>query len=238
MRHRNRGVGYCLGAVALMLSLGLGCASTESPKSPQQSRAEPMVLVVMDPLAKELACACVEGFGQRDYRKLAVYLKAGLGREVVIEFSDDLGETLDVVGKGREVIVVGEQSLVMDGAQQAQLKARPVCALSDVDGSTTDTAVFVARANDPAKDLKDIAGRKVFVALAEADAKHAATLAALGNADLKHTSTYLTVAQVGLQGSMRRFGTQPLHSVAPEAESERPPTGNDQPTKSQQVTVN
>jgi outer membrane protein assembly factor BamB len=43
----------------------------------------------------------------------------------------------------------------------------------------------VTRANDPANDLKGIAGRKVFVALPEADEKHAATLAALRAADLK-----------------------------------------------------
>jgi integrase len=60
----------------------------------------------------------------------------------------------------------------------------------------------------------------------------------LGHADLKQTSTYLNVTQVGLQDSMRRFGTQPLQAVANEAESEHPPTRNDQPTKSEQVTVN
>src|SRR5688500_7233736 len=149
MRGRNHLGGYRLGAVALMLSLGLGCASSESPKSPQQGRSEPIVLVVMDPLARELACACVEGFGQRDYRKLAAYLQAGLKREVAIEFSDDLAETLAVVGPKREVIIVGERSLVMHGASRAGLKARPVCDLSGMDGSTTDTALFVARAADP-----------------------------------------------------------------------------------------
>jgi outer membrane protein assembly factor BamB/ABC-type phosphate/phosphonate transport system substrate-binding protein len=138
----------------------------------------------MDPLSKELACACVEGYGQRDYRKLAKYLEAGLGRAVAIEFSDDLAETLEVVGRGREVIVVGERSLVRHGAQQAQLKARAVCELSGMDGSTTDTSLFVARADDPANGLKDIGGRKVLVGLAEADAKHAAMLAALRDARL------------------------------------------------------
>ena len=60
----------------------------------------------------------------------------------------------------------------------------------------------------------------------------------LGHADLKQTSTYLNVTQVGLQDSMRLFGTRPLHSVAPEAESEHPPAGNDQPSTSGQVTLN
>lgn len=60
----------------------------------------------------------------------------------------------------------------------------------------------------------------------------------LGHADLKQTSTYLNVAQAGLQDSMRRFGTQPLHSVARDADSEHPPAGNDQSPKPPQVTVN
>src|SRR5687768_14342824 len=109
MRVRDRGLGYCLAALALSLSLVTGCASTESPQSPEQARAkptEPIVLVVMDPLASELACACVEGFGQRNYRKLAAYLQAALGRAVAVEFSDDLAETMAFVGKTREVIVV------------------------------------------------------------------------------------------------------------------------------------
>jgi outer membrane protein assembly factor BamB/ABC-type phosphate/phosphonate transport system substrate-binding protein len=183
MTHRNRDL--FLGAIVLALSLAVaGCASPKA-SSPQQNRsAEPIVLVVMDPLSKELACACVEGYGQRDYRKLAAYLQAGLNRPVAIEFSDDLGETLAAVGKEREVIVVGDRSLVTHGAERAALKARPVCELSGVDGATTDAAIIIARANDPAKDIKDIAGRTVLVGLAEADARHATTLAALSGAEL------------------------------------------------------
>ena len=60
----------------------------------------------------------------------------------------------------------------------------------------------------------------------------------LGHADLKQTSTYLNVTQIGLQDSMRRFGTQPLQAVASEPASEHPPAGNEQPTKLPQVTVN
>ena len=62
--------------MALLTALVVGCASEESSKSPRQEQppskpTQPIVLIVMDPLSKELACACVEGFGQRDYRKLA-----------------------------------------------------------------------------------------------------------------------------------------------------------------------
>jgi len=36
---------------------------------------KPLVMAVMDPLSKELACPCVDGFAQRDYKALADYLK-------------------------------------------------------------------------------------------------------------------------------------------------------------------
>ncbi len=55
----------------------------------------------------------------------------------------------------------------------------PVCELTGPDGSTTLTGWFIARSDDPAKELKDIAGRKVFIGLADADEKHAATVTAL-----------------------------------------------------------
>ena len=38
------------------------------------SKPEPLLFVVMDPLSKELACACVKGYAQRDYRKLAAQI--------------------------------------------------------------------------------------------------------------------------------------------------------------------
>ena len=53
--------------------------------APEKQAPEPVVLVVMDPLAKELACACVKGHGQRDYRKLAARLEATLKQRVSID---------------------------------------------------------------------------------------------------------------------------------------------------------
>ena len=64
--------------------------------------AEPLLLVVVDPLSKELACACVKGFGQRDYRKLAAKLESTLKQRVAVEFAEDLGETLARAGAGRD----------------------------------------------------------------------------------------------------------------------------------------
>ena len=163
------------GALLLICLVASGSLAAKPPKN----GPEPILFVVMDPLARELACACVKGYGQRDYRKLAAHLETALKQRVAIEFSDDLAESVAGVTPGREVIVVGDRSLVADGANKAGLKAHPVCELSDPDGSTSLSASFVARSDDPAKELKDIAGRKLFSGLNEADEKYAASLAAL-----------------------------------------------------------
>ncbi len=146
---------------------------------PSRSEPEPLLLVVMDPLAKELACACVKGFAQRDYRKLAAQLKSAIKQPVSIEFSDDLAESMASVKPTREVVVIGDQSLVTAGAKKAGLKCHPACELTGTDGATTLAGLFIARADDPAHELKDVAGRKVFFGLVNGDDERAATLAAL-----------------------------------------------------------
>jgi outer membrane protein assembly factor BamB len=171
MKRWNHGGVFRIGAMLLVLLLGVGAVVGKPP--------EPIMLVVMDPLAKELACACVKGYGQRDYRKLAARLESAIKQRVSIEFSDDLAESLVRVSREREVIVVGEQWMVVHGAKQAELKCHPVCELTDLDGNTTLTASFVARSDDSVKELKDIGGRKLFFGLADADEKQTAALAAL-----------------------------------------------------------
>jgi hypothetical protein len=110
------------GALLLICLLAPGSFAAKSPKN----GPEPMLFIVMDPLARELACACVKGYGQRDYRKLAAHLETVLKQRVAIEFSDDLADSMAGVTPGREVIVVGDRSLVTYGANKAGLKAHPV----------------------------------------------------------------------------------------------------------------
>ena len=160
---------------ALALALGLGCVAT----GPTSGGPEPMLLVVLDPLSRELACACVKGLGQRDYRQLAARLEPALKQRVAIEFSDDLEESIARAGAGREVIVIGDRSAVAHGTEQAGMKSKPICELTDPDGETTLAATFVTRSSDPAKSLKDIAGRKILFGLPEPDGKNAAAIAAL-----------------------------------------------------------
>lgn len=179
-RWRQRLLVSC-GAVVFACVLAVG----GTPAKPPERAAEPILLVVMDPLAKELACACVKGYGQRDYRKLAARLQTALKEPVQIGFSDDLADTLALAEARQRVIVVGEPSLVAQGAKQAQLPCRPVCELTGLDGSNSVTGLFVVRKDDPANGLADLAGRKVLLGMVEADAKHAAARAALHAAKLE-----------------------------------------------------
>jgi outer membrane protein assembly factor BamB len=171
---RSRHVGLLrLGALVLALILG------QTANCRAASKPEPLLLVVLDPLSRELACACVKGYGQRDYRKLAARLESVLRQPVAIEFSDDLAETLAHAESRREVMIVGERLAAEHGAQKAGLKVRPVCELTGLDGETTLAAAFIARSTDTARSLKDITGRKILFGLLEADGKNAVAIAAL-----------------------------------------------------------
>ena len=54
---------------------------------PPKNKPGALRLIVMDPLAKELACACVKDYAQRDYRKIAARLEKATGQHVSIDFS-------------------------------------------------------------------------------------------------------------------------------------------------------
>src|SRR5262249_73710 len=97
-------------------------------------------------------------------------------------FSDDLAESLKGVSSEREVVVIGHESLVVNGAKKAGLKCHPVCELTDLDGNTTLTGSFIARSDDSAKTLKDLGGRRMLTGASETDGISAAGLDALRRA--------------------------------------------------------
>jgi len=62
----------------LVAAIILACTASQA--------AEPLRLAVMDPLAKQLSCPCVQGYAQRDYEELALFLSESLGGEVKATF--------------------------------------------------------------------------------------------------------------------------------------------------------
>lgn len=169
-RASKRGLASILACLVFSAGLGPGAAET---------KPEPMLLVVLDPLAKELACACVKGYGQRDYRKLAAHLRAATQENIAIEFSDDLADSLAGINPGREVVMIGEHSSVQVGARNAGVKCTPVCELTGLDGSTVLSGSFVVRSGDPLKNLTGVAGRKILLGVGHAEALGAAAKSAL-----------------------------------------------------------
>ena len=135
--------------------------------------AEPLRLAVMDPLAKQLSCPCVQGYAQRDYDKLATFLGESLGRPVSVKF----GESLDAFTTEGFDIVIGKRSVVESDAARLGLDVVPLAALAGKDGRTTQRGLVVVRGDDPAKTVADLEGYRIVLGPADCDEKHAAARA-------------------------------------------------------------
>ena len=164
-----------LGVLLAVLAAGLigGCAA------PSVRTEDAEVIVVMDPLARELACACVRGHAQRHYQQLADFLARRTGQRYRVVFADNIEKGLRQTDPARVALVIGKQSVVLDTAPQSGLRLKPLCRLTGKDGLTTLTGLFVVKANDSARALSDLKGRRILFGPADSDEKHAAALAAL-----------------------------------------------------------
>jgi outer membrane protein assembly factor BamB/ABC-type phosphate/phosphonate transport system substrate-binding protein len=165
-----------LGTVLLaLLPGGLLGGSTASPAV---SGKESLRIVVMDPLAVQLACKCVEGFAQRRYERLGKFLESRLDRPVQLTFA----ESLHQVAKppvGDTDLIIGKWSVVVFDAASAKLPVHPLADLTDTAGSTDLVGLFVVRSDDMARSIAGLKGRTVLFGPAEAAEKHAAAFAAL-----------------------------------------------------------
>jgi ABC-type phosphate/phosphonate transport system substrate-binding protein len=156
------------------LSVLLLCASVAQAADARPT--QPLVLVVMDPLAKPLSCPCVAGYAQRDYEKLSAALKTRLGRDVKLIFNESLVAALKMSDAGQADLVIGKQSVILHDAKSAGLKLKKVAMLTGKDGLTTQRGLIVVPKADPAKSLADLKDYRMFFGPAECDEKHAAAL--------------------------------------------------------------
>lgn len=153
------------------LATGLGCGLRPA--------ARPLTMVVMDPRARELACACVEGYAQRDYSALAQRLERRLRTRIKIRYAETLEEARAPSGTAPLDLIIGRESQVLHEAGQAGLSVRPLCRLTDETGRTTLTGLFVVRADDPAQSLADLRDRRIWFGPFARREKHSAALTAL-----------------------------------------------------------
>ena len=77
-------------------------------------------MVVMDPLALPLSCACVDGVGQRRYEALATGLSKVLHRKVDLVYEESLQLALRRAPDGID-IVIGKRSTVLHDAEATGL---------------------------------------------------------------------------------------------------------------------
>lgn len=139
--------------------------------------AEPLALIVMDPLALPLACPCVEGYAQRDYERLGRHIAARTGRPVKVHFSESLEAALKTKSAGKADIVIGKDSVVRFEAARTRLQLDHFAALTDKEGGTTQFGLVVVAFTAPVATLADLKGYRVIFGGVEAQEKHGAALA-------------------------------------------------------------
>ncbi len=135
-------------------------------------------IVVMDPLSDRLACDCVEGYAQRKYDDLGKFLEKRLSRKVWIRYGEALSEILRV-NPGRIDVIIGKRSVVEYDTMQTGISVHPIAALTEKNGSTKMTGLFVVRGNDKAQKIADLDGYKIIFGPQWETEKSTAAIAAL-----------------------------------------------------------
>lgn len=149
------------------------------------SLADPLTVIVMDPLAAALSCPCVKGYAQRDYDMLGARLSKDLGRTVKVHFAESLTDALKKKTDGRADLIIGKESVVRAETRANKIAAVPVASLSGKDGKTTMTGLFVVATPDPAISPADLKGYRIIFGAPEADEKYGAALTVLKDAGVK-----------------------------------------------------
>ena len=165
-------------AVALIGLVPVGAA--EAGK-----KSDDLVLVVLDPMALELSCPCVKGYAPRNYKKFGEFLGKQLGRKVNVHFAETLTAALTRKTSGRADLVIGKDSVIRAGATSNKLDLTPLAALTDKEGKTTQTGLWVVAAKEPATTAADLKGYDLYFGPADADEKYTAALALLKDLDVK-----------------------------------------------------
>lgn len=151
--------------------------------------ADPLTLVVLDPLAADLACPCVKGYAQRDYAKLGAYLGKHIGREVKVHFAETLAGALQKKTEGKADVIIGKDSVIRFGARDAKIDLEPLAALTGLDGRTTMKGLWVVHSSDKALTPGDLAGYRLIFGNEDADEKFAAGLTMLKELEVKVPAT-------------------------------------------------
>lgn len=147
----------------------------------------PWNMLVLDPLARQNACACVEGYAQRDYNALASALQTHLQRPVHISF----GST--TVALRRDVlpdIVVAKHSMLAPPTASVPGYA-PLAMLTDKNGKTTHQGLLVVRSRDKFQRPAELKNRLIALGPTDEHEKHGAMLELLRRAGVHRPRTII-----------------------------------------------
>ncbi|MFQ3650769.1 MAG: PhnD/SsuA/transferrin family substrate-binding protein [Gemmataceae bacterium] len=167
-----------------MLWATLGIVACFAPLARAQ-QPPALTLVVLDPLAADLACPCVKGYAQRDYTALAEFLRKQIGRPVQLHFAQTLAGALKNKTAGKADLIIGKDSVIRYAAKQAKLEIEPLAALTGLDGKTTIKGLWIVHSMDKALVPNDLAGYRLIFGNEDADEKYAAGLELLKSFEVK-----------------------------------------------------
>lgn len=122
-----------------------------------RSKNADLHLIVLDPLAGPLACACVDGYAQRKYERLADFLMARFKKSIRIIWNDSLRAALESEPLVPS-IVIGKDSVIRATARDAKRLLSPIAQLTDSTGSTQQTGLFVVKTKNKAASILDLDG--------------------------------------------------------------------------------
>lgn len=171
------------GTVVLLLALSAWLVYLHHSAQGQVSAVDsgdvpPLRILITDPLASALCNASAGGLALRDYSRLAACIERKAGRRVRLSYSKCLGEAL-ASNAGRIDLIMGKASAVRSDAAQANLDVRPLLRLTDDQGRTDLTGLFIVRKSDPARVMKDLVDYRLLFGPAADEERHSAALASL-----------------------------------------------------------
>ena len=98
----------CLPVALLVIAITAPLSAKDATAT--AAKKQPLALIVMDPLARELSCACVRGHAQRDYHQLALHLGKSIGQRVNLDILNTKAEIVGVVGHVKQFGLAGDST--------------------------------------------------------------------------------------------------------------------------------
>ncbi len=149
----------------------------------QANDSDTLRILVMDPLAAPLSCACVPGRGQRDYGALEQALARSLNRPVQVFYEESFNLAFDRFGRDFDLII-GKASVVQHDADQANFPVTPMLRLTDWDGETDLHGIFLVPAESQFQSTANLKDARIVLGPKEDQESHVAAINRLKSAQI------------------------------------------------------